>query len=311
MKNKIILCFLFFLATLVLQSEVINPGGAGVLGTVNYITGNLALASNVNARGGSTTSSIDGVDPVYIWGASATGGNDGAGQNLAWSASYSWHIDALNKAATSPYFFRVNFGNLASAPNAGNQEYAISRINVYGRTEGWGTQFRGDVHIFNLAGTNVATRYVVGDSTVQSLEYFTYGTLGMIGRGIDYRNMISFNEIEAYGMSNLSLSSTDSINIEWSNQGNDYLYVQGAAVLNGQINISTLNGYIPTSQPINIMTASSINATNLTLSQGYYYSIVSGGNGQILQVGVIPELNSFVFLFVFSLFMLIKRIIKY
>lgn len=301
MKNTILLFFMLLSLPFSLVSEVISPGGAGSLGTVNYLSGNLARSTTVNSRGGSTTSSIDGVSSVYIWGATAAGGNDGAGQNLAWNASYSWHIDALNKAPTAPYFFRVNFGDIAS-PNAGKQEYAISRIDVYGRTEGWGTQFRGDVSIFNLSGNNVSTRQVVGDSTVQALESFSYGNLGMIGRGIDYRNVISFNEIEAYGMSSLNLTSSDSINIEWNSLGNDYIHVQGNAVLNGQINILTLSGYVPGSQPINVMTAASINASNLVLSSGYQYSIISGGNGQILQIGVVPELNSLLLLAICILF---------
>lgn len=288
------LIFLCFLGAV--YAEVINPGGAGMLGTVNYISGNLALGTTVNARGGGTTSSIDGINPYYCWGASASGGNDGAGQNAGWSPSYSWHIDNYEKTPTSPYFFKVNFGNLSSVPNVGKQEYAVSRIDIYGRTDtGCGTQFRGYVHLFNLNNINVSTNQITGDSSVQSLARFSYNGLGMISRGIDYRPSGSFNELEVYGMSNLSLGTQDSINVEVSNTGNDFMYVQGNATLQGQINLLSLNGFNPAAQQtFNIMTAASIDASNLTINGNYTFSVISGGNGQILQVTAVPEPASLV-----------------
>lgn len=296
MMKKIIILFVFFLSLYMPSAEVINPGGAGMLGTVNYISGNLALRTTVNSRGGASTSSIDGIDPYYSWGASAAGGNDGAGQNLGFGA-HSWHVDNYNKTPTSPYFFKVNFGTLAGVPNSSRQEYAVSRIDLYGRTDGGsscGVQFRGYLYLLNIDNTIVSTNQNTGDSSVQALARFSYSGLGMVSRTIDYRPSGSFNELEVYGMSNLSLGTQDSINIEVGSAGNDYLYVQGTAVLNGQIQVSALDSFTPViGQTFNIMTASSINTSNLTMNANYTYSVVSGGNGQILQVTyTIPEPSS-------------------
>ena len=312
MKTKsfrFLVFFCFFLFLSVAYTEVINPGGAGMLGTVNYISGNIALRTTVNSRGGSTTSSIDGIDPYYCWGASATGGNDGAGQNASWSPSYSWHIDNYNKTPTSPSFFKVNFGDISGVANTGKQEYAVSRIDIYGRTDsGCGTQFRGNVYLFDSNNTNVSTNQITGDSSVQSLARFSYSGLGMISRGIDYRPGGSFNELEVYGMNTLTLGAQDSINIELSNSGNDFMYVQGNATLNGQINFSSLNSFVPSQyQTFNIMTASSIDASNLTVNGNYTFSVISGGNGQILQATAIPEPASLTLCILFLAFFAAMR----
>jgi len=307
--KALFLLFCFFLFLNISYAEVINPGGSGILGTVNYISGNLALRTTVNSRGGATTSSIDGVDPYYSWGASAAGGNDGAGQYLGFG-SHSWHIDNYNKTPTSPYFFKVNFGDISSVPNAGKQEYAVSHIDIYGRTDpGCGYQFQGYVYLFDINNTTVSTNQIAQDSSVNPLARFSYSGLGMVSQGIDYRPSGSFNELEVYGMTSLSLGVQDSINLEIGSTGNDFMNVQGNAVLQGQINLLSLNSFVPQlNQSFNIMTASTIDTSNLILNGNYTYSVISGGNGQILQVTYIPEPSSiFLCILFLAIFTLVER----
>ncbi len=300
-----------FLGLATTSADILTPGGDGSLGTVNYLGGNIGLNSSVSARGGSTTSSIDGASTFSTFGTVTANGNDGAGQGQAFAESHSWHIDSREGNSTLPTFFNIDLGDVAGVANAGTQEFAISQISVYNRQDGFGTQFNGDIAVVDRFGQDVSVSVVNVDGLTipQGKVSFNFGGLGEIGQAINYRNMASFTELEVFGLSNFNLTVNDSLALDISSSGNDFVNVQGNAVLAGAIDISTLDAFVPTSNnPTSVLTATSINTDQLSLSEGFGFQVVSGGNGQVLEVFVtVPEASSLVLLALSSIFFFRKR----
>ena len=282
----------------VLDAAVLDPGGSGSIGTVNYISGNLALGTTVSGRGGSTTSSIDGQPVGETFGTVTSGGNDGAGKNAGFAAGDSWHIDSQSGTPVVPTFFRVDFGDLAAAPNAGSQEFAIGLIEVFGRRDCCGTQFNGSVDVERLDASISSTSPITGNSQTgpaPGSDFNAFTGLGSIGRTIDYSNMSSFQEIEANGLPNLTLGVGDVLEIEVGDMGNDFVFVEGAASLEGDLNIDFLAGSNANAHDVfDLLTAATIDTSLLTtsvtgLGGDYILQTVDGGNGQILQLVLTPE----------------------
>jgi len=283
---------------------LVSPGGPGVLGTANYIGGNLILdddenPATPNAAGlyPATTSSIDGVPTFWTWGTVTSNGNDGEGQNAGYSAAHTWHEDSQNHTPTRPTWFNVDLGELDGQPNAPNHSYAIDAVRVWGRTDCCGTQVQGLFDMFDEFGNPVATDLPVTFNS-QSMPSFNVdlGPTTLFAGEVEFRTMVSFNELEVFGLADYTQRAQDLLQIDIGAGGNDFVYVGGDAVLGGTLGISLLGGYVPPQgATFDILTAASIDATNLVLgSPGFEHQVISGGNGQILQLtavaaAIIPE----------------------
>jgi len=271
-------------------ATTVSPSGAGTLGTANYLGGNLALGTAVVARGGATTSSIDGVSTSYTYGTTTAGGNDGAGQYKGFSGSHSWHHDSQGgHPITKPEFFDVDLGDVPGMPNAGNHTYAIDAVGVFSRTDACcRNQSDGLIDVFDDAGAPVVAGAPL-DFNPNTFDTLEFGPDGLFAREVKYRNMASFNELGVYGMADYFMGSTDRLLIDLASGGNDFVNVEGIADLDGVLEVSLLGGFVPTSDmTFDVLTASSIDATDLSLTRGFRAYVVPGGNGEILRITV-PE----------------------
>lgn len=92
----------------------------------------------------------------------------------------------------------------------------------------------------------------------------------------------------------------------------DFMDVSGTATLNGLLDVSLINGFSPLAgDTFDVLTAASIDPTGLALSgvPGFSWSVVSGGNGQILRLSAsaIPEPSALGVCMVVGLFALLRR----
>src|SRR5690606_3307449 len=72
----------------------------------------------------------------------------------------------------------------------------------------------------------------------------------------------------------------------------DFYDITGTATLSGVLELIGWDGFTPTAgQTFSVLTASSIDTTGLTLAglDGFTYSILAGGSGQVLQLQAVPE----------------------
>ena len=90
--------------------------------------------------------------------------------------------------------------------------------------------------------------------------------------------------------------------VEISDSANDYVIVSGDATLDGQLQVLLLGGYDPPfGSTYNVLTAQNVTLetnfgidSSLTAGYGFYYTLISGGNGQILQLTAVPEPSTLV-----------------
>ena len=279
----------------------LSPGGAGALGTINYLGGNLVLdddenPATPNAAGltPTRTTSIDGASNYSTWGASASGGTGGAGQNTGFSGSHSWHEDSRDQAPTKPTFFTIDLGDAPGTPNPGNQTYAIGHIDVYSRTDCCRNQSNGLIDVLDGTGAPVIAGYAV-QFDPNAFDTLNFGVDGILGQTVSYRTMASFNELEAYGFADLVQDPDDTMLIELSASGNDFINVEGTATLNGAIEVAWLGGFMPMfGDTFDILIADAIVLGDVEIDDRYRISLetwfeTTGSERQILRLTEVPE----------------------
>ncbi|MFC1806566.1 hypothetical protein ACFL09_06265, partial [Planctomycetota bacterium] len=220
---------------------VLQPGGAGMVGTVNYLSGVISGNGDVAARGGSTTSSIDGAPTSTTWGASTPGGNDGVGYFSGYNGSYSWHENSQNNPPTRPTWFTIDLGEIPGLPNPGTQSYAVAAVNVYSRTDCCIDQSDALLDITDGNG-NVNFTDLVFDFNPNRFDTADFGFHGTYAGTVDLKTQISFNELEAIGMGDLFLRPIDTLALDLGPAGNDFVAVEGEATLAGLLEISWTDG---------------------------------------------------------------------
>lgn len=252
---------------------VISPNGVGSFGIINYQAGNVALQSN-----GSIASFVAPATTGF-------GGNPDRGNDGNTDGNFGGNSVLHNNDALAGQAWRVTM----------NAEYAISNVEIFNRLDCCSDRFTN----FNLVRTNglgstTQNNNYGGDAGPHSFAQpnnTIVKSLDVVQLNNQYLNLA---EIRLDGQPNLTLGS-DSLQIEISNLGNDFIDVDGNAVLNGNVNVSLLGGYIPTN-PVSILTAANINTTNMLLNASggtsLVFRIINGGNGQILQVFAAPEPQS-------------------
>lgn len=88
----------------------------------------------------------------------------------------------------------------------------------------------------------------------------------------------------------------------------DFYHVTGTATLQGLLRVLTNSDFTPQGgETFNVLTASSIDASGLSISSGYNFSILSGDNGQILQITSVPEPGTLALLILGGLGLLLRR----
>ncbi len=263
---------------------VLSPGGAGTAGIVNYVSGNVALASG-GAVATQTSTSSSGV---------ASRGNDG-NTNGTYSSGSVTHT-----AAGVGESWRVDL----------TDEFALSSINVFNRTD---SCCGARLMEFNIDVINDEIGTV-------SLNPFDFGTPadgagGVPGPGLQFNlapNTIadavrivqnaafplSLAEVQAIGLPNLSMNPIDTLEMDLGAAGlSDFFNVEGDANLQGILSLNAIGGYIPANETFVLLSAASINLGSMEITHAFgpgiltSLEIVSGGNGQqlLLHVQYIPE----------------------
>ena len=262
---------------------VLSPGGSGNVGVVNYVSGNVALSANGSVATQNTTSS----------GGLAPRGNDG-NTNGSYGAGSVTHT-----AGAVGDFWRVDL----------NDEYAISHINVFNRTDCCGARLME----FNINVINDE----LGSTQLNPFDLGTpgNGTGGVPSAGLRFdlapntiadavsivQNAafpLSLAEVQAVGLANLIMNPIDILLMDVGPAGtSDFFNVQGTASLQGILALSSVGGYFPDNDDFILLSASSINLGNLAISHSFgpgvlsSLSVVAGGNGQnlVLNLQFIPE----------------------
>lgn len=277
---------------------VVSPSGVGTLGTVSYLGGNLALDADEDPG----TPNDAGLYPTSTssataYSTNAAGGHDGAGKNAGFNGATSWHT------AGGATFWTVDLGDLSGLPNPGNQTYAIGSIQVYSRSDCCWNQSNGAVDLLDDSGGTVFSGTVsFGNPRTNVADVLDFGSQEVFGRAVTYRNMASFNELEVHGVRDYVQDVDDVLEIDLAPDGNDFVYVEGAAVLAGTLQFNPAGGWTPAQGgTFDILTASSIDISALKLdlsavptSLTFQLSLAAGGAGQILSVSVVPEPSTLV-----------------
>jgi hypothetical protein len=196
--------------------------------------------------------------------------------------------------------WRANFSSRMGTPNMANQSYAIGQIRVYGRANGSSGESDAFITVLEQGTPAAVANGLLADfpGPPNPVTFnFTGNTL--IGQKLQYVSRVpngvgayTFSEIQASGISNLILGG-DTLDLEISPTGNDYLNIQGTATLNGLLKVTTINGaMLTTGNTYDLLTASSISFSGLSLdpsgNQFLAMSLISGGQGQILQLTILP-----------------------
>ena len=275
-------------------AAIVNPGGAGSLGTLHYLSTNVALGSGYGGT------ALPGYGSTYVSTPvnGSFGPTDGSGGNDNVTGGLDVYFGGMGGGNT--YRWRVNLATQSGTPNLSNQSYAIGSITMFARGNG-SDESDGFMTVYNQGSPVVGVNNYFVDSGGNVTLDFTNGSIagitkGVVGQGIEYNktdgccsfNYFSFAEVKAFGLSNLTLGG-DTLQIDISGAGNDYVRVQGTATLNGTLTIAGTPLY---NHPYDVLTATTINVSGLSL-EGATYQIISGGFGQILQLTLpVPEPSS-------------------
>lgn len=275
------------------SAAIISIGGTNSIGTVHYLNENVLLGTHSGGNSLPDISVTQYVTPAANASFGSTTGSNG--NNGILSGGEPSGIGVYTGG--SPMTWRANLSTRVGTPNLSNQSYAIKQIRVSGRSSGGTGESDGLVTVlfngspvagasslfFDFPATDPVTVNFTGSSVIgQKVQY-----VSSVPNGV---GSYSFSEIQASGQENLLLAS-DTLLIEFNGVGNDFVNVQGTATLNGVVDIANAGGNSLTLNTwYSILTASSIVTTGMTMDTEVIYQIISGGQGQILQVQIpVPE----------------------
>lgn len=288
--------------------QTLNPGGAGTLGTINFVSGELSRGGAPNAVGLSPTATQNTTYPGALASRGIDGNSDGN-----WGANSTTHTDpgAVND------FWQVALGTLPGQPNAGNHSYAISRIDLFGRTDCCSERLMEfNVNVVANGATVSANPFDLGtpgNGNVGGVAK-TGGSQNQDGSGADsgvsvrlptntvgdtvriVQNAafpLSLAEVQAFGLATYIQDAADALNIDISASGNDFVNVQQQAVLKGTLNTTLLGGYSPSPGTIfNVLSTPTgqLNIAGLKLTGDRFVAqVVNIGGRDVLQLVATPE----------------------
>ncbi|MGC4031939.1 MAG: PEP-CTERM sorting domain-containing protein [Tepidisphaeraceae bacterium] len=267
-------------STLTASSFYASWGGTG---TVNINAGGKLITSNFTS---------------FSQGAGYTGTLNIAGTGATWQLNGGGAYAAVRLGYAGDGVINVSNGGsiVATSTVAGANNILFNTSST-----GNGTLNLMSGGTIDLGGTSNFTR---GTGTGSATFNFTGGTL---------KNVASFaipvtqqggtftagSSTSAIGTTALTagytLGSAGTLQVDLAGSGGvagtdfDYYNVTGTASINGYVALLTASGFTPTiGQTFNILTASTIDITGATAG-GWGLSVISGGNGQILQATYVPE----------------------
>jgi len=248
----------------------ITPGGAGGFGTVNFLGGNLSqmagnqASQNSTGSGGAAARAIDG----------NTNGNWGNGSitHTSGGANDWWQVDLdPNTPSGDP-----------------SQTYAIDQVVIYNR---------GDCCEARL--TEFEVNVLNSDSGTTDDMNVAPNTIGDVVRiEQNFNAPLSLAEVEAFGLANFNQAPGEILSLEIGPNGQDFVNVEGDAVLNGILDVSFVDGLSPkVGDVFNLIDAGSIDFSGLYFDTGgapfELQAIAGGSNGTLLQLAVVPEPSTF------------------
>jgi hypothetical protein len=288
---------------------VVSPGGAGTLGTVNFLSGNLAVDPDKNT----STPNPSGLTPVASQSSTRSAG--GAAERAIDNNTNGWFgaNSTTHTATDSNTWWRVDLGVLSGQPNAPNHTYAIDQVVLFNRSDCCQDRLQDfDVNILNPQtgvddlNTFDLTSAGVSDNSANSAQshgrhghgvFFAPNTIGeTVYIDQNTNGILSLAEVQAFGLADYDQSAAEVLEIDIAGVGaNDFVNVEGNAVLDETLRLSLLG---PWSQgdTFDVLTASGI-----TMGGGFVfddsatggqwrYRVVGGGNGEILRLtAIVPE----------------------
>jgi fibronectin-binding autotransporter adhesin len=302
--------------------------GSGSNGKAVHTAGNVTIAKNLMvAQGTSSTGRYElsgtgvlnvGVDEVI--------GGGGAGTFVQDGGTHAIHGNLYlgdSATATSNGLYELKSGSLTVTDVTAGQR----RTGTFTQTGGTATlggnlylarydaAAQGTVNLqgglLDLAGHNVQFSTLGGTGTFN----FTGGTLKNVGTfgATLTQNGGTLTPGNPVGATNVSgdynlVDGILQIDINGLDQGDqaaplgvgyDFLRVSGLANLDGALQALFLDGFAPSlGSSFDVLTASQITLGNhFSLSGGFQAQVISGGNGQILQLTFVPEPSTTVLLF--------------
>jgi len=304
-------------------NPVVSPGGAGNLGTVNFLSGNLAVDPDQNTG----TPNPSGLTPVASQSTTRVGG----GGNVASVAidnitngSFFGQNSVTHTAGGDPdQWWRVDLGVLPGQPNAPNHTYAIDQVVLFNRSDCCQDRLVDfdvnilntqtgvdDLNTFDLGTPNGgnSNSWGVSDNGANAAQshgrqatgvFFAPNTIGETVFIDQNPNItLSLAEVQAFGLPDYDQSPGEVLQIDIAGPGShDFVYVQGDAVLDETLGLSLLGGYSPApGTTFDVLTAASITlGPDFQIDQSSFLaSTVPGGNGELLRLeataaAVIPE----------------------
>ena len=286
----------------------ISPGGAGTLGTVNYLNGNIALATAMNNPVASQTNTRVG-SGCNVAGCAIDGNTNG---NFSSGNSTTHTSDgAIGNE------WRVTLGTQPGQPNPGAHEFAIDHVTIFNRSDccqdrlvdfsvdlfnsATGASVLNPFDLGNPSGGNANNDGVADNGANAAQAYPRYGLRvvqapNTIGDAVRIEQQaaatLSLAEVQVEGLADLATMSGDVLEIDVSATGNDFLNVEGdAALADGTvIDVSLLGGYVPPGgTTFDILTAGgalNFDPDGLVIN-GPFRAQIDGGTLQL--VSTVPE----------------------
>lgn len=278
------------------STGVLNITGATVTTSQNFYGAYFGTGTtNINAGGSLNVSRF--VSLSQIGGSNGTININGANARMTLSSNFV-NVSGLRLGYGGNGTLNVsNGGTLTVAPGTVNHV----TFNSGDLTTGNGTLNLLSGGTVDLAGTSSLLK---GTGTGTATFNFTGGTLkNAVSIAVPVNQQggtfTAGSSTSAIGTTTLTagytLGPAGTLQVDLAGSGGvagtdfDYYAITGAANLNGYVALLTANGFTPTiGQTFNVLTAGTVDITGATAG-GWGLSVISGGNGQILQATYVPE----------------------